>query len=140
MKLRSCTSLLLAAAALLLSLPAISQPAHAEQAAAESAPAGKLIPVGEKDAAWAAKERKSYPLHTCVVSDEKLGSMGKADEYIYRVEGQPDRLVVFCCSGCEEDFMKEPAKYLAKIDAAKAKGGSSAPKSAQAPVAGGCCQ
>lgn len=54
--------------------------------------------------------------------------MGKSLEYIYRVDGKPDRLLVFCCDGCEEDFMKEPAKYLAKLDAAaKSKGG--APKS-----------
>jgi hypothetical protein len=25
--------------------------------------------------------------------------MGKSPEYIYREEGNPDRLVVFCCDG-----------------------------------------
>lgn len=87
---------------------------------ATTAPVGKLIKVSEKDAAWAAKERKAYPLTVCVASDEDLGSMGDSPEYIYRADGQNDRLVVFCCEGCEEDFLKEPAKYLAKIDAAKA--------------------
>lgn len=80
-----------------------------------------LIRVTEKDAAWAAKERAKYPLNTCVVSDEKLGTMGKAPEYIYRTGGQPDRLVMFCCSGCDEDFLKDPAAHLAKIDTAKTK-------------------
>ena len=61
----------------------------------------------------------------CVTSGDKLGSMGKSPEYIYRVDGKPDRLLVFCCDGCEKDFMKEPAKYLAKIDAAaKVRGNS----------------
>lgn len=90
---------------------------------------GKLIAVTEKDAAWAAKARKEYPLDVCVTSGDKLGSMGKSPEYIYRVDGKPDRLLVFCCDGCEEDFMKEPAKYLAKIDAA-AKAKSTSAKAA----------
>jgi hypothetical protein len=115
---------LLASLALFASLPAFSQSAGSAKAQAEKsasgqpAQAGKLIEVTEKDAAWAAKERQKYPLDVCVVSDEKLGSMGKSPEYIYRVEGKPDRLVVFCCSGCEEDFLKSPANHLAKIDAA----------------------
>lgn len=40
---------------------------------------------------------------------------------IYRVDGKADRLLVFCCDGCEDDFMKEPAKYLAVLDAAAKK-------------------
>jgi hypothetical protein len=89
--------------------------------AAANSDAGTLTRVSENDAAWAAEARKNYPLEVCVVSDEKLGSMGKSPEYIYRVEGQPDRLVVFCCSGCDEDFLKAPAAHLAKIDAAQSK-------------------
>jgi hypothetical protein len=95
------------------------------------APAGKLIRVTEKDAAWAAKARQTYPLEVCVTSDEKLGSMGKSPEYIYRVAGQPDRLVLLCCDGCEEDFMKAPAKFTAKLDAA-AKAKSAPAKKADA--------
>ena len=118
---------LLAVVALFATLPAYSQHAgthksEAESSASESkAEVGKLIEVTEKEAAWAAKERQSYPLEVCIVSDEKLGSMGKSPEYIYRTEGKPDRLVVFCCSGCEEDFAKAPAAHLAKLDAARAK-------------------
>lgn len=97
---------------------------HHETKPAPAPKTGQLIKVTEKDAAWAAKARKDYPLESCVVSDEKLGGMGKPAEFIYRVEGQPDRLVRFCCGGCEEDFLKEAAKNLAKIDAAaKAKAG-----------------
>lgn len=62
------------------------------------------------------EEKKEYPLKTCVVTDEKLGSMGKP--YVIKHEG---REVQFCCKGCEKDFKKEPAKYLKKIDEASKK-------------------
>jgi YHS domain-containing protein len=60
--------------------------------------------------------KKEYPLKTCVVSDEKLGSMGKP--YVIKHEGKE---VQFCCKGCEKDFKKDPAKYLKKIDEAAKK-------------------
>lgn len=110
------------AGALLVAVPVLTQAATKQDPAGQkpvaSASAGKLVPVTEKDAAWAKKARQDYPLQVCVASDEKLGSMGKSPEYIYRVDGKPDRLVVLCCDGCEEDFMKEPAKYLKKLDVA----------------------
>ncbi len=98
---------------------AASDKKHAHDASAPAAKgAGTLTKVTKADATWVAKARESYPLQVCVTSDEKLGSMGDNAEYIYREKGKPDRLVVFCCDGCEEDFTKEPAKYLAKLDAA----------------------
>ena len=51
-----------------------------------------------------AKARAAYPLKTCLVSDEALGSMGEAAPYIHRVAGQSDRVVFFCCGGCTDDF------------------------------------
>lgn len=62
----------------------------------------------------------AYPLTTCVVAGGKLGSMGKPVTYVYKRAGQPDRTVMFCCKGCIRKFEKEPAKYLAKLDAATA--------------------
>src|SRR4029079_5117058 len=69
-----------------------------------------------------AAAKAAYPLKTCVVSDDKLedNSMGGPVDYFYKVAGKPDRLVIFCCKDCVKDFEKEPAKYLAKIDAAAA--------------------
>ncbi|GAB1487816.1 hypothetical protein MASR2M8_02570 [Opitutaceae bacterium] len=61
----------------------------------------------------------NYPLKTCVVSDEALGSMGKPFEIIHKEQGKPDRKVLLCCSMCEDDFLKDPAKHLAKLDAAE---------------------
>ena len=73
------------------------------------------------DAALIAQARAAYPLKTCLVSDEALGSMGEALGYVHRTAGQPDRVVFFCCGGCTDDFKAEPAKFLAKLDAAKKK-------------------
>jgi YHS domain-containing protein len=51
-----------------------------------------------------------YPLATCVVSGEKLGEMGAP--YVLEHEGKTVKL---CCDGCEEDFKKDPAKFISKI-------------------------
>jgi YHS domain-containing protein len=52
-----------------------------------------------------------YPLATCVVSGEKLGSMGKP--VVKEYEG---REVRFCCAGCIKDFEKNQATFMKKID------------------------
>ncbi len=65
-----------------------------------------------------AKARANYPLKTCLVSDEALGSMGEATAFVYRAAGKPDRVVFFCCEGCTDDFKADPAKFLKKVDAA----------------------
>ena len=120
---------LLTSLALLAAVPAVAESTRAQKDGSSSSPtaeAGKLTKVTEADAAWAEKARQSYPLQVCVVSDEKLGSMGDSPQYIYRVSGQADRLVVFCCDGCEEDFLKSPATHVAKLDAAAKNSGKSA--------------
>jgi hypothetical protein len=65
---------------------------------------------------------KPYTLDTCVISGDKLGSMGEAVVVV-----RNDRELKFCCKGCVKDFDKDPAKFLKKIDAAEAK-----PKAAEA--------
>jgi hypothetical protein len=67
----------------------------------------------------AATTHADYPLKTCVVSGGKLGGMGKPVAYIHKLQGQPDRTVMFCCKACIRKFEKYPAKFLAKLDAAK---------------------
>jgi len=69
--------------------------------------------------AKAGAKHADYPLATCVVSGEELGSMGEPFDYVHKAPGQPDRLVRFCCESCVKKFKKDPAKYLAKIDAAR---------------------
>jgi hypothetical protein len=82
--------------------------------------AGSLLAAAKTDAEIIAAARKTYPLKTCLVSNEPLGSMGEAAGYIHRAKGQPDRVVFFCCEGCGDDFKASPAKLLAKVDAAAA--------------------
>ena len=53
---------------------------------------------------------KPYPLDTCIVSDEKLGSMGKPVGFTH--EGQEVKL---CCKSCKPKFLKDPATYLTKL-------------------------
>ena len=53
---------------------------------------------------------KPYPLDTCIVSGEKLGSMGKP--IVIEHEGQQ---VAFCCKSCVPKFEKDPANYLKKL-------------------------
>ena len=76
-----------------------------------------------------AEAKAAYPMTTCVVSDDNLepNTMGGPVDYFYKVAGQPDRLVRFCCRDCVKDFEKEPAKYLAKIDEAAAAKAKAAP-------------
>jgi YHS domain-containing protein len=54
---------------------------------------------------------KPYPLEACLVSGEKLGSMG--DAIIINHEGQE---IKFCCDSCVPKFKKDPAKYLSKLE------------------------
>lgn len=61
-----------------------------------------------------------YPLNTCVVSGEELGSMGKPVEYVVKTEGKPDRTIYLCCKMCIGKVKKDPEKYLKKLDEAAA--------------------
>ena len=60
------------------------------------------------------EKAKAYPLDKCVVSDEKLGEMGKP--YVFKHEG---REVQLCCKSCLKDFKKDTAKYVKKIEVAE---------------------
>ena len=55
----------------------------------------------------------NYPLDVCVVSGEKLGSMGKPHVIVH--DGVEVR---FCCAHCLPKFEANPAEYMAKIKAA----------------------
>ncbi len=62
-----------------------------------------------------ATSAKAYPLDYCIVSGEKLGSMG--DPVVKTYQG---RQVKFCCQMCVPDFESNVAMYMAKIDSAAA--------------------
>ncbi len=52
----------------------------------------------------------AYPLDVCLVSGEKLGSMG--DPVVIVHEG---REIKFCCDKCIPKFKENPEKYLSKL-------------------------
>ena len=53
---------------------------------------------------------KPYPLKTCIVTENDLGSMGDEQRIVY--QGQE---IKFCCKPCEAKFLGNTAKYLARI-------------------------
>lgn len=57
-----------------------------------------------------ASQESTYPLDSCVVSGEKLGSMGTP--IVIQHEGTEVR---FCCKSCIKKFKKNPSKYLVKL-------------------------
>ena len=120
---RSISLALALVGALAASGSAIAHEGH-DMGAMAAKGSGQLVAVTEKDATLVAKAKAEYPTDVCVVSDDKLGAdMGKPVDYIYRVEGKPDRLVTFCCKDCVKDFNKDPEKYLKILNEAAAKKG-----------------
>ncbi|CAN5892214.1 hypothetical protein BH11VER1_BH11VER1_01050 [soil metagenome] len=69
-----------------------------------------LIPLFALFLTACSKEAKSYPLQTCVISGEKLGSMGAPVKVSH--DGTEVQL---CCKNCIEDFNKDPAKYAKMV-------------------------
>jgi YHS domain-containing protein len=59
----------------------------------------------------AEKQIKEYSLKICLVSDNKLGSMGK----VYRFVHEEKQEVLLCCKPCLKKFNKDPDKYLEKL-------------------------
>lgn len=65
----------------------------------------------ESTATATTTEATPYPLDVCIVSGEKLGSMGEPITIIH--EG---REIKFCCDSCPPRFEEDPEKYLNKLD------------------------
>ena len=113
MKLNSIIPTLL----VILAVPVASLLA-ADKHAGHGAAASKAGPAA--DAQIIAQARASYPLKTCLVSDEALGSMGEAVGYVHRAAGQPDRVIFVCCKGCIDDFKAELDRNM-ELEQAKLK-------------------
>jgi hypothetical protein len=69
------------------------------------------------------KTLKPYPLQTCLVSDEKLGEMGKPFVFTSK-----DQEVKLCCKSCLKDFNKNPDKYMKKLAEKAAEKSAEKPK------------
>lgn len=104
---------LLVPVVLLLAIPlASAQDASSRKLpTAPSAPEAPAKPLS--DAEIVAAQKPSYPLKTCVIGGDELGSMGDPVEHV--VDG---RLVRLCCKGCVKGVDENPAAAIAKIDAA----------------------
>jgi len=84
--------------------------AEQERAEFDKAPAKFLAAL---DKAVVMAQAKDYPLKECPVSGEKLGEMGKPIDVV--IAG---RLLRLGCKDCKADVEKDPAKFVAVIDAA----------------------
>lgn len=76
-----------------------------------------LAGCGEKTDQSATKEQSSsteYPLTTCVVSGEELGSMG--EPVVVEHGGTKVKL---CCDQCIDKFNSDPAKYTKMVTDAR---------------------
>lgn len=104
-----------------LSTFALAHEGHRKQGDEPTGSLGKVAEAGVS-AEWLAKTKADYPLAACPVSEEKFdgGEMGPPQDFVYRQEGMPDRLVRLCCKNCIRDFKKDPPQYLKAIDDAAA--------------------
>ena len=57
------------------------------------------------------KQKGAYPLKTCVISGEELGSMGEPIHLVIA-----NRLISLCCGSCEEGVTKDPLAAISKVD------------------------
>lgn len=71
--------------------------------------------MAELDKQWIAAQLPDYPLTTCAVSGEELGSMGEPLNVLYGTH-----LVRLCCKGCKRALAKDPKAVLATIAEARA--------------------
>lgn len=55
-----------------------------------------------------------YPLEVCVVSGEKLGSMGDPIEVTVQ-----DHTFKLCCASCEDELRENPDKFIKVLEEAK---------------------
>lgn len=82
-----------------------------------SAIAFSLASCGEKTSTESPSNQATaaeYPLTTCVVSGEKLGSMG--EPVVVEHNGTKVKL---CCDQCIDKFNSDPAKYAKMVTDAK---------------------
>ncbi|HEX5009750.1 MAG TPA: hypothetical protein VFY71_05060 [Planctomycetota bacterium] len=77
-----------------------------------SDPAKASAALAKLDAAYIAKQEKTYPLTKCPISDEDIGD--KPVKVLYGTT-----LLEFCCKDCVKDFNKEPKVALMKLAAAR---------------------
>ena len=83
----------------------------------------------EIDEAIIEQQMPYYPLDVCLNSGQPLDAMGEPVDFVYR-----NRLVRFCCTGCQSAFEEDPADMLAKLDEAVVEAQKPAYESETCPV------
>lgn len=69
-----------------------------------------ILATGCTTSSSVASSAQSYPLKVCLVSGNKLDSMGDTITETYN-----GREVKFCCEPCVKKFHAHPEKYLPKL-------------------------
>jgi YHS domain-containing protein len=87
----------------------VAAPAAGDTAAKDGS--STAIPDGFKDLSEADRAA-ALAQKVCPVSGDKLGEMGTP--FKINIKG---RDVFLCCPSCKDDLLKDPDKYLAKLDA-----------------------
>ncbi len=104
----------------LAAAPAMAQPAdhdHGQHAPAKADAPQSPQPDSKPATKDAAKDKRvgdPYPLATCPITGEKLGSMGEPVVKVYESAG--GREVRFCCKSCPPKFEKDLAASFTKLD------------------------
>jgi len=62
------------------------------------------------DGAGGTETVAAYPFDVCVVSGEKLGSMGEPIRIVYQSQE-----IKFCCKDCVKEFEASPEEFMVKI-------------------------
>lgn len=83
------------------------------QGCTRSAKANAAEHVAGIQAAAIEAQKASYPIQTCSVSGEELGSMGEPIDVLHNL-----RLVRLCCNGCARGFQRKPEETMKQLDAA----------------------
>lgn len=65
-----------------------------------------------RDSALIATQLPSYPTDKCIVTDDKIVSLGTPQNFLWGT-----RLVRLCCKNCEEQFKENPGDFIAALDA-----------------------
>lgn len=73
---------------------------------------------GDNKTSTAQSEKKSskrtvkrYPFDFCLVSNDKLGELGKPIAFAYK-----GREIKVCCRDCKNDFDKTPEQYMQRLE------------------------
>jgi hypothetical protein len=102
---------LLALACALAAPLALARPQETKEAAAPAAST-------QTDEQVIAAQLPSYPLGTCVVSEEEMGGEhGEIVDFVLRPEEGEPRLFRLCCKGCKKMLAKDPEAAIAALDA-----------------------